>query len=68
LGYCLSYRPVFLKTTGPADSSYTDDRRDNFDIYLPVWIARHNKAVFGSLFGAGVAYTIAQWFAYSCTQ
>ena len=25
---------------------YTSDRRDNFDIYLPVWLARHNKTIF----------------------
>ena len=29
---------------------YTKDRRDNFDIYLPNWLARHNKAIFGALF------------------
>lgn len=40
---------------------YTDDRRDNFDIYLPVWLARHNKAIFGALFVAGVVYAIARW-------
>ena len=40
---------------------FTDDRRDNFDIYLPVWLARHNKTVFGSLFVAGVVFTVARW-------
>jgi hypothetical protein len=35
---------------------YTDDRRDNFDIYLPVWLARNNKLIFGSLYVAGVAF------------
>ena len=29
---------------------YTADRAANFDIYLPEWLARHNKAVFGTLF------------------
>jgi hypothetical protein len=29
---------------------YTDHRADNFDIYLPNWLARHNKLIFGSLF------------------
>lgn len=37
---------------------YTDDRRDNFDIYLPLWIARFNKQIFGSLYVAGIIYTI----------
>jgi uncharacterized membrane protein len=39
---------------------YTDDRRDNFDIYLPLWLARYNKQIFGTLFLAGVIYTLAQ--------
>ena len=38
---------------------YTADRRDNFDIYLPVWLARYNKAIFGTLFFAGVLFTAA---------
>lgn len=40
---------------------YTDDRRDNFDIYLPVWLARHNKLIFGALFVAGLVFTAVQW-------
>jgi len=39
---------------------YTDDRRDNFDIYLPLWLARYNKQIFGTLFFAGVVYTLAR--------
>jgi hypothetical protein len=37
---------------------YTEDRRDNFDIYLPLWMARYNKQVFGSLFVAGIVFTL----------
>ena len=37
---------------------YTDDRRDNFDIYLPLWLARYNKHIFGALFAAGVLVTL----------
>jgi hypothetical protein len=33
---------------------YTDDRADNFDIYLPLWLARYNKHIFGPLFAGGV--------------
>jgi len=40
---------------------YTPDREDNFDIYLPLWLARHNKLIFGTLYLAGVAYTIVGW-------
>ena len=29
---------------------YTDERASNFDIYLPNWLASHNKAIFGTLF------------------
>jgi hypothetical protein len=48
----------------PIAARYTTDRRDNFDIYLPEWLARHNKTIFGSLFGAGVAYTTARWLGW----
>ena len=37
---------------------YTDDRRANFDIYLPEWLARHNKAIFGSLYVMGIVLTL----------
>ena len=32
---------------------YTAERADNFDIYLPLWLARYNKTIFGALFLAG---------------
>jgi hypothetical protein len=37
---------------------YTDDRRANFDIYLPLWLAANNKRIFGSMFAAGVVFSI----------
>jgi hypothetical protein len=40
---------------------YTPDRQDNFDIYLPLWLARHNKLIFGAAYVAGVACTIVLW-------
>jgi hypothetical protein len=40
---------------------YTIDRRENFDIYLPLWLAKYNKLVFGSLYVAGVAFAIVRW-------
>jgi hypothetical protein len=43
---------------------YTDDRRDNFDIYLPVWLARNNKRIFGWLFVAGLLLTGVRWFGW----
>jgi hypothetical protein len=39
---------------------YTDDRRPNFDIWLPEWLARHNKSIFGTLFLFGLAYTLTR--------
>ena len=41
---------------------YTADRRDNFDIYLPEWLARHNKLIFSVLFTAGLLYALAKWW------
>jgi hypothetical protein len=29
---------------------YTDLRHDNFDIFLPLWLARHNKLIYTSFF------------------
>jgi hypothetical protein len=40
---------------------YTEDRRDNFDIYLPLWLARYNKHIFGTLYAAGILYTVVVW-------
>ena len=40
---------------------YTDERRDNFDIYLPVWLAKYNKLIFGTLYVAGVAFALVRW-------
>ena len=40
---------------------YTDDRRDNFDIYLPEWLAKHNTLIFGALYLAGIAFALARW-------
>jgi hypothetical protein len=41
----------------------TDERQDNFDIFLPVWLARNNKAIFGTLYVAGILYMVAKWIA-----
>ncbi len=36
---------------------YTEDRRPNFDIYLPQWLAQYNKEIFGSLLVIGLLLT-----------
>src|SRR5262245_4549847 len=46
--------------TGVA-ARHTQDRQDNFDIYLPLWLARHNKQLFGTLYLAGIVYTVIRW-------
>jgi hypothetical protein len=40
---------------------YTEEHADNFDIYLPMWLARHNKRIFGFLFVAGEVVLLWQW-------
>ena len=40
---------------------YTDDRRPNYDIYLPQGLAAHTKLVFGTLYVSGIAFTVANW-------
>jgi hypothetical protein len=39
-------------------AKYTPDRQENFDIYLPLWLARYNKQIFGALYIAAVIYTL----------
>jgi hypothetical protein len=46
----------------PIAARYTENRADNFDIYLPVWLARYNKQIFGTLFVAGIAFAIIRRF------
>lgn len=40
---------------------YTDDRRENFDIYLPRWLARYNKQIFGSIFIGALLLSVLRW-------
>lgn len=53
-------RTVRLLLTAVA-ARYTDDRRVNFDIYLPEWLARYNKQIFGPLYLAGVTYLVMRY-------
>jgi len=46
--------------TGVA-ARYTGDRAENFDIYLPLWLAKYNKEIFGTLFALGIVYTVIRW-------
>ena len=40
---------------------FTHERHDNFDIYLPLWLARHNKLIFGTLFCLAIVFAYARW-------
>jgi len=46
----------------PLAGRYTDDRRPNFDIYLPAWLAKHNQEIFGTLYAVGLLYAVARWW------
>ena len=37
---------------------YTTARHANFDIYLPLWLARHNQRLFGTLYVIGLAHLV----------
>ena len=39
---------------------YTADRRANFDICLPEWLARRNQTIFGILYVAGILFTLVR--------
>ena len=39
----------------------TTDRGANFDIYLPEWLAKRNKVIFGTIYLVGVATAGVHW-------
>lgn len=47
---------------------YTLDRGPNFDIYLPAWLAEHNKVIFGSLFVFGELVFLWCWASSALKQ
>lgn len=40
---------------------YTSDRTANFDIFLPVWLAKYNKVIFGTAFACALGYVLVKW-------
>lgn len=40
---------------------FTNDRAHNSDIYLPNWLAEHNKVIFGVLFVASELFVLGCW-------
>ena len=45
----------------PIAARFTEARSPNFDIYLPRWLAKNNKEVFGTLYALGIVYTVLMW-------
>ena len=41
---------------------YTTRREEDFDIYLPRWLARHNKLIFTPPYLLGAAYSVLAWW------
>ncbi len=33
---------------------YSDSEKNNFDIYLPEWLAKYNKLIYGSIFTVSI--------------
>lgn len=46
----------------PIAARHTTDRAPNFDIYLPLWLARYNKEIFAPLYLLSIAYTLCLWW------
>lgn len=40
---------------------HTPERVENFDIYLPRWLAKHNQVIFGTLYALGILYAAYRW-------
>lgn len=41
---------------------YSDSQKPNFDIYLPEWVAKYNKHIFGTLFLIGLLAMLFRTF------
>jgi len=46
---------------------YTADRSPNFDAYVPVWLARNNRAIFIPLFLVNEIMVFVFWLAWPAT-
>jgi hypothetical protein len=38
--------------------NYSDSTKENFDIYLPNWLAKYNKEIYSVIVGVGVVILI----------
>ena len=42
-------------------SNYSDSQKENFDIYLPEWLAKYNKLIFTMVFVVGFILMLLQY-------
>ena len=40
---------------------YSNSTKDNFDIYLPNWLARHNKLIYSIIVGIILIILVSRW-------
>jgi hypothetical protein len=40
---------------------YSDSAKDNFDIYLPNWLARYNKLIYSIIVGTILIILFSRW-------
>jgi len=40
---------------------YSDSTKDNFDIYLPNWLARYNKLIYSGIVGTTLIILLVRW-------
>ncbi|MGB5556351.1 MAG: hypothetical protein WBM83_16980, partial [Flavobacteriaceae bacterium] len=41
---------------------YSDSTKDNFDIFLPNWLAKYNKLIYTSIFGISILILMYRLF------
>lgn len=58
----LAFNGMRCPLTGVA-ARYADTTPVGFDIFLPAWLARYNKLIFGTLFVLAEIYLLWSWLA-----
>jgi hypothetical protein len=56
----LAFNGLRCPLTGVA-ARYAADPGNDIDIYIPRWLARHNKLVFGTLYVLGILFVAVRW-------
>ncbi len=60
-GFTLAIFRMFCPLTLVA-RKYSDSQKDNFDIFLPNWLAKHNKIIFTTIFIVGLILVLWRTF------